>query len=228
MTNDKLQMMDDELKFKGVILDFDGVIVDSISHNWLTTKKFMDDFGVQMSRSDYERYVFGRSSLSGVKQFLKDTLGSVPDQFGEQFYKHKSISDAKLAESALIYPDTRRFLDRCGELPMGVCTATRRNKLVGFLKAHDLLDRFEFFFTVEDVEQSKPAPDIYLLGSGWYKDNLGLSVDEIVVVEDSINGVLAAKAADLFCVAVTHTTDSSLLREAGADEVVDSMDEIKL
>jgi beta-phosphoglucomutase-like phosphatase (HAD superfamily) len=71
-----------------------------------------------------------------------------------------------------------------------------------------------------DPDRAKPAPTLYLEAL----EQLGLATDESVAFEDSPNGVLAAKAAGVFCVAIPNEVTRELgLEEAGADLVLDSL-----
>jgi putative hydrolase of the HAD superfamily len=71
-----------------------------------------------------------------------------------------------------------------------------------------------------DPARAKPAPVLYLEAL----ELLGVTADEAVAFEDSPNGVLAAKAAGVFCVAVPNEVTRELgLEEAGADIVLDSL-----
>jgi HAD superfamily hydrolase (TIGR01509 family) len=76
--------------------------------------------------------------------------------------------------------------------------------------------------TAEDVRHKKPAPDIFLAAA--YK--LGMTPDQCVVLEDAVNGVQAAKAARMRCVAIAQTFASSKLQ--AADLVRESIAQVSL
>jgi putative hydrolase of the HAD superfamily len=84
----------------------------------------------------------------------------------------------------------------------------------GHLERLGLLDRFAFVVTREDAALAKPAPDLYLVAL----ERLGLPPDEVLVVEDSVNGVLAAHAAGLRAVAVPNPVTA---RQAHVAEVLE-------
>jgi beta-phosphoglucomutase-like phosphatase (HAD superfamily) len=74
-----------------------------------------------------------------------------------------------------------------------------------------------------DPARAKPSPTLYLEAL----DALGVSAGEAIAFEDSPNGVLAAKAAGIFCVAVPNEVTRDLgLEDAGADLVLDSLAEL--
>ena len=88
---------------------------------------------------------------------------------------------------------------------------------------HELLDRFRHVFTADDVTNGKPAPDVYLLAAKQF----GIEPHELLVFEDSPNGVQAAKAAGCVCVAVpqAHVPRE---RVAMADHIAASLDHADL
>jgi beta-phosphoglucomutase-like phosphatase (HAD superfamily) len=87
------------------------------------------------------------------------------------------------------------------------------------LEPHDLLGRFAFVLTAEDVTNGKPAPEIYEKAAA----RLGHPAGEMIVLEDSPNGIRAAKAAGARCIAVPHAL-VPLEDLAGADAVVPSLE----
>jgi beta-phosphoglucomutase-like phosphatase (HAD superfamily) len=79
---------------------------------------------------------------------------------------------------------------------------------------------FDGTVTGLDVENKKPAPDIYIMAAG----KIGLKPDECLVVEDAVSGIKAAKSAGCRCLAVTTSFDRSLLTEA--DWICDSLEDV--
>jgi beta-phosphoglucomutase-like phosphatase (HAD superfamily) len=78
-------------------------------------------------------------------------------------------------------------------------------------------ETFDSIVTGLDVVNKKPAPDIYLKAA----ENIGLSPDECLVVEDAVSGVSAGKAAGCRCLAVTTSFPAKML--ADADWITDSL-----
>jgi putative hydrolase of the HAD superfamily len=89
-----------------------------------------------------------------------------------------------------------------------------------FLARLGLRDRFAVLATRERVARSKPAPDLYELALA----ELGVTAGDALAVEDSPNGVAAAKAAGLFCVAVPNPLTVGLALD-NADVVLHSLDD---
>jgi HAD superfamily hydrolase (TIGR01509 family) len=82
-----------------------------------------------------------------------------------------------------------------------------------------LADAFEAIVTADDVENPKPAPDLYLLAC----ERLGVAPDEALALEDSPSGVAAAKAAGLTCIAVPQFAETDV---SAADRIIDSLEDL--
>ena len=85
-----------------------------------------------------------------------------------------------------------------------------------------LLDMFDANVCGRDFAHGKPAPDIFLAAAA----ELGVLPEQCVVIEDAQSGVQAAKAGGMACIGVARLDDAALLRSAGADWVVTSLDEL--
>jgi HAD superfamily hydrolase (TIGR01509 family) len=94
---------------------------------------------------------------------------------------------------------------------VAVASSADRIKVVANLQKIGLpLESWDAVVTGENVQQKKPAPDIFLFAA----QSLGVPPAECVIVEDAVNGIQAARAAGMRCVAVAHTFPAALLHEA--------------
>ncbi|MBK7595290.1 MAG: HAD family phosphatase [Gemmatimonadetes bacterium] len=114
----------------------------------------------------------------------------------------------------------RQTCDKVGLATMSHCREVRH--VLGVL---GLMDRFDFVASRDDVEHGKPAPEIYLLVAA----QLGSLPAECLVIEDSVAGVRAARAAGMPCIAVGTDYTRDALHRAGVLEerwIVDDPAEI--
>ncbi|MFO0959368.1 MAG: HAD family phosphatase [Isosphaeraceae bacterium] len=111
----------------------------------------------------------------------------------------------------------RRALPRC------VATSSRRDYAMGLLEQHNLLHRFAFILTAEDIERSKPDPEIYRKAV----ERFGIEPAGMLVLEDSPAGISAAKAAGAFAVAIPHE-HSPAEGLVHADRIVPRLDDPSL
>jgi beta-phosphoglucomutase-like phosphatase (HAD superfamily) len=85
-------------------------------------------------------------------------------------------------------------------MPKAIATSSTRQYVEWVLQPHGLLSRFAFALTADDVSQGKPHPEIYEKAAA----RCGCDSAAMLVLEDSVNGMRAAKAAGARCVVVPH------------------------
>jgi HAD superfamily hydrolase (TIGR01509 family) len=112
---------------------------------------------------------------------------------------------------------------RARRLGLAIASTSQRPWVEQHLTNVGLLDRFDHLATGDQVERAKPAPDLYLLAAR----KLGIEPGEAIAIEDSRNGVTAAKAAGMFTIAVPNAMTAGLDLSA-ADLRVDSLAELEL
>jgi pseudouridine-5'-monophosphatase len=104
------------------------------------------------------------------------------------------------------------------DIPKAIATSSSSKYVDAVFGPHELSDRFAFILTCDDVTHGKPHPEIYALAA----KRLALPPAQVVVLEDSVNGLRAAKAAGCRCVVVPH--DQTPRDElAAADLIVPSL-----
>jgi HAD superfamily hydrolase (TIGR01509 family) len=149
-------------------------------------------------------------------------VGSSNQAFHPQLYLEESLGgplpqkeiDRRLArrvELVLAEPLRPGVLDlaqaaRAAGMKVGVASSSSRDWVRGHLERLGIVDLFDCLQAREDVEHVKPAPDLYLASL----DCLGVAASEAVAIEDSPNGVIAAKSAGLRCVAVPNRITAGL------------------
>jgi beta-phosphoglucomutase-like phosphatase (HAD superfamily) len=109
-----------------------------------------------------------------------------------------------------------------------VATSGSRRRVERTLEAFGLLGRFHAIVTAEDVAKGKPDPALFNLAA----QRLDVVADQILVCEDAVAGVYAARAAGMKCMAIAANGRRKLLQEAGADVVIEDftqtgLDEVK-
>jgi HAD superfamily hydrolase (TIGR01509 family) len=106
-----------------------------------------------------------------------------------------------------------------GRLPLALASNSPRRLVDAALTTARLTEAFDVIVTSDDVAESKPAPDIYLLVC----ERLGLPPTDVLALEDSSAGVTSAKAAGLSVIAVPQFAETDV---AAADRVIDSLEEL--
>jgi beta-phosphoglucomutase-like phosphatase (HAD superfamily) len=131
--------------------------------------------------------------------------------------------------------DTLRGFEGAAELvrrraaagPVAIVSGALRDEIAFGLRVLGVKDAVVKVVSAEDTARSKPDPEGYLLGIAAMTELIGRQAAErALVIEDSIAGVEAAKAAKLTCVAVGHSYPLHALEQAGADLAVPGLDSI--
>ena len=130
-----------------------------------------------------------------------------------------------LSKDQPLLPGARVILDqaRALGLPCAVASSSDRRWVTGWLSLHKISDYFTCIRTAEDVALTKPAPDLFLSAAAC----LGIPPAACLVFEDSPNGILAARAARMPCVAVPGAITRQLVLPP-ADLVLDTLDALPL
>jgi beta-phosphoglucomutase-like phosphatase (HAD superfamily) len=246
------------MRFNGAIFDVDGVLVDSPHERaWRDALKRLmagpwRDIAAQTSYAPekyttevYQTYVAGKPRAAGAKAAL-DYFG-VPDPDGQRLNEYCDTKQADLIEliergEFLAFDDALRFLldiKAAGVLIGAASSSKNANSFLRkvplarfadsgrylFLRADStLLEMFDANVCGRDFAQGKPAPDIFLAAAA----ELDVPPNRCFVVEDATSGVQAAKAGGMACVGVARLGDELLLRSAGADWVVSSLDDLSV
>ena len=205
-------------KIKAVFFDQDGVIIDTErdGHRVAFNQTFKD-FGY-----DFEwdvAYYHELLQVAGGKERMKHHLKTkgfgveIPeadvDDLIKKMHKHKTAVFVELIESGKLplRPGVKRLMQEVNDadLLLGICTTSNEKAAQAVVNGLLKEIKFEFVLAGDIVDNKKPDPEIYNLAL----TKSGFAPDECIVVEDSRNGVLAARAADLNIVATTNIYTAS-------------------
>lgn len=191
---------------QGIIFDCDGTLFDSETPSFIAWKELFAQYGVKFP----------------FKKWTK-CLGSSADNFDAYSYLQKKVQ-LKISEEELL----KKRLDRKKELvnlqrlrkgvksylveakrnhlKLAVVSSSSKEWVFEHLQRLNILKMFDVIICSEDVKFIKPHPQLYLKAVA----QLFLKPDEVVAIEDSPNGVSSAKAAGIFCLAVTNNVTKQL------------------
>jgi len=186
--------------FRAVIFDLDGVLADSEPWWNEIDAKLLAEHGVTY-RGEYHRNVLGVSYRLAV-EFYKKTFGlSVPTE--EMMRRRGEIATEFFANHIDLFPSVKPTLEELRQmnLRLAVATSSVSASARPFLDRHKLTSFFEVIVTGEEVDRGKPYPDIYLRAA----EKLSVATDASLVIEDSLSGIAAAKAANMQVAAIPDT-----------------------
>ncbi len=175
------------------IFDMDGLLFDSERILMEENRKVMESYGYVQTFSDYAKTI----GMAGDSYF--ETLFSI---YGPDYPAHEiaplsaqNCVERMMNEGVPVKEGIQELLTYFKEqgVPCCVATSTKRRSALPMLEKAGLLPYFSYVVTSEEVERSKPEPDIFLLAA---KKN-GTSPQNCLVFEDSQNGVLASYRAGI-------------------------------
>jgi HAD superfamily hydrolase (TIGR01509 family) len=182
-----------EPAIRGVILDMDGLMLDTEGMSRAAWRKTLAERGLSLSDERYLELI--GLTLSDVGKKMRVWYGA--DIPYDSIYKRKLVLVDEIIASDGIpqKPGLTALLDALDSLGLrkAVATSTSRDRAMYKLKIAGVAAKFEAFVGGDDVARGKPAPDIFLRAA----DRLTLPPQECLVLEDSDPGVLAARAAGM-------------------------------
>lgn len=210
-----------EHKIKGVLFDMDGVLVNSEPMGKRAFLEAIKNFGVIGHLEDFHDFVGG-----GAEPVLRGIMEKNGGVFVPEVITHAYDIYERLAQTELhAFPASNNVINtlhKKGYL-LGICSSGNRRRVninIGFGKIDTA--NIKTIVSGEDVARKKPFPDIYLKGA----ELLGLEPQQCIAVEDAINGVKAAHAAGMKCIAVTSSFSYEELKNYNPDYIVNDIQEV--
>jgi len=188
------------MAIKGIIFDFDGLICDTESTELHAWKKLYADFDLPFPFEEYQKTIGAVHNDETPLRMLKDIGGkkvNLEDARNRLHYYHSELVEAEpLRPGVLAYLQDAKSLG----LKIGLASSSPIAWVSHHLDRLRIMHYFECIKTLEDVNQTKPDPQLFIKTLKC----LQLLENEAIALEDSINGVLASKKAGLITVAVPN------------------------
>lgn len=210
------------LEFDAVIFDCDGVLVDSEHSNNEILAALVTRAGIPVTPADSAARYMGRSTPECVADVERE-LGR-PVSF-DLTAEYEALAREHQRHSLKTVPGVGKLLDVFQLRGILVCVASSgSSKEIRWKLAHTNLTGFfgEHCYSASMVARGKPAPDLFLFAA----KKLGVDPGRCVVVEDSIPGVRAGKAAGMTVIGFAALTPARALTDVGADYVFSSMTDV--
>jgi HAD superfamily hydrolase (TIGR01509 family) len=203
------------------LFDCDGVLVDTENVAASVDAGILASVGYQISTEDLIHRYAGLTFEAMVALFAKETGRSFPKEIIE---KQRVELDRRLAREAKPVAGAVDILKKISG-PRAVCSNSTSDRLRITLGGAGLIEAFEpHIYSAVEVgdRQPKPAPNVYSYGAQQF----GAAAKDCIVIEDTVFGVAAAKAAGTRVIGFTGGAHSwpghaDLLTEAGAETVID-------
>jgi len=207
---------------RAIVFDFDGLILDTeepVYRSWLEV------YQAHGEELPFERWVqIVGSTTTGFhpQHHLEERLGrALPKEVLDRRIGRRTelVLAQKLLPGVVSHIDQAKGMG----LKVGVASSSTAEWVRGHLARLGILEQFDCLRCRDDVAHAKPEPDLYVA----VLDCLGVAASDAFAIEDSPNGVMAAKRAGMRCVAIPNSI-TARLDLSGADVLLRSLAEITL
>ena len=211
------------MTIEAIIFDFDGVILETETPDYETWRDEFAGHGVELDRSLWTGFVGGSPGTFDPYEHLEELTGHVVDRdlVGKRRRKHylSRVETSPILPGVVDYMAGTKALG----LKLGVASSSGRQWVAGHLTKRDLIRYLGAVRCRDDVTNVKPDPELFLSAAAA----LGVAPEQCVVIEDSANGVTAAKRAGMYCVVVPNSMTKDMAVDH-ADLRVGSLGEVTL
>ena len=209
-------------KLRALIFDFDGLIVDTEGPGFRAWSELYQANGCSLP---FDKYSACIGTIGGF-----DLHGYLEEQSGRSFERSElehacNARWLELMEDQQLLPGIAACVSsaKARGLKLAIASSSTQEWVGSNLRKFGLLDQFDAVCTRDYVSAVKPDPALYLLAL----EKLDVTADEAIAFEDSPPGVLAAKRAGLFCIAIPNSLTRNLSLDH-ADRRLRSIEEFDL
>ncbi|MEO6914901.1 MAG: hexitol phosphatase HxpB [Chitinophagaceae bacterium] len=202
-----------------VIFDMDGLLIDS-EPLWETAgMETLAEYGISLSRDEYYRSTGLRTREWVEFWFAYFGVDAIHTDAAITNIVQKAIQ--YIGSEGVAFPGTSYIIDFFKErnFKIGLATSSPLDLVNVVISKLGLKNRFDMFTSAEFLSYGKPHPQVYIECAAA----LGSTSISCLCFEDSFNGMIAAKAAKMKCVAIPHTSHRHEARWGAADLTLDSL-----
>lgn len=200
-------------KYKGIIFDMDGLLFDTEMTYYHANQVVADRLGISYDFEVYRQYI-GISDEELIATYHKKYDQKYGKEIVDRLVKesHEQIFADFSQGKVTLKPGVEALMKRLNELniPKVIASSNTLNYIQLLLSHSPIQDEFQSIISAEDVHAAKPNPEIFLKALA----KLGLSKEEVLIFEDSKNGILAANRAGIDVIMIPDLIEpTSDLRE---------------
>jgi beta-phosphoglucomutase len=220
---------------KAVLFDFNGVIIkDESIHRELIDELLLAE-NLPPQGKEFWKVSVGRSDRVCIKELLKLRGRFVTDEYLDKLIAKKAIAyQQRLAqvETIPLYPEVVQFIQQIYDrgYKLAVVTGAIRSEVELVLQQCEIARYFEAIVSGDEIAQSKPDPEGYLLAVerlNEFDPDLNLLPSECLAIEDTFAGIQAVKSAGIQVVAIAHTYPFHMLQRR-ANWTIDCFADLEL
>jgi len=210
---------------KAIIFDLDGTLVDSLPYHHESWRIFFKNNNLE--ENDFTE-ILKEYKGGGTLELMTSVFGNMyTKEELEQMTDDKEIIFRDIYKSK-IYPieGLKKFLDNLKEsnISLSIGSNAIRKNVIMTIEELGITNYFSSIICGDEVSKGKPDPEMYIKTLS----NLKVNKDECVIFEDSIEGIEAAKNADIKVIGVTSSQSSEILKSVGAFKTINDYTRINV
>jgi beta-phosphoglucomutase len=201
-----------------ILFDFNGVLVDDEEHHFESFRTVLREEGLELSREQYYAEYLGFDDRKGFVEAFRRARRAVAAEHLTRLIAAKSRAYEELIRHQVaLVPGAAEFVRRAGEhFRLAIVSGALRREIDLVLSRAELRPYFEVIIAAEDVRVCKPDPEGYIAAHAGLSRSgpPPLARERCVVIEDSLPGLAAARAARMRCVGLTTSHAANAMRGA--------------
>lgn len=204
-----------------VIFDMDGVLVDTEPFHYENENRMFQKLGIDVAHEEHSRFVGVATDWMWHYLVESRNLPYTAAELTEMTIK-QGLETLQLLENLPVSPGLVELLEKFCELkmPLALATSSDTETMRFILQKTGLKKYFQIAVCRNDVAKSKPAPDVFLKAALL----MNVAPADCLVFEDSRNGIAAAKAAGMLCIA--YSGNHGKQDQSAADDFINMYDEV--
>jgi len=216
-----------------ILFDFNGVIADDEPIHLKMFQKVLAEEGIHLSREEYYRTYIGMDDRGCFESALAEQgRGVTPQKILELVAKKARYYESYIRDHLVFFPGVITFVRRAAaRYPLAIASGALRSEIEFILQRGGIRQAFQSIVSAEDVSRGKPHPEGFLLALSLLNkgrnEGDALRAQRCLVIEDTLAGVQAARAAGMRCLAIANSYSVGELSPV-ADLVATTLEDLPL
>ena len=223
------------MSLKAVLFDFNGVIINDDSIHEQLIKQILIEENLTLKKGELKQVCFGRSHRNCLRELLASRGRVLSEDYLTVLLNRKATMYALEVEKREKLPlyaglDDLIFQVRSRDFKLGLVSGAIRKEIELVLEHSKLIEQFKIIVAGDDIAKSKPEPDGYLLAVARLNQEypeLNLQPSECLAIEDTPDGIQAAKRAGMQVVGVANTYPFHMMQRL-ANWAVDYLSDLEI